>query len=108
MQSGTKTYDVSYRINGKEEEFVIGPYSSWRCIDARKIRKQASEGNSPQAARVAARDAETVKELTERYLDEHASKKLPRGKKEDESLINPMGTARTWLAQSRRCRVLAY
>jgi integrase len=92
MQSGTKTYVVSYRINGKETEFVIGPCSSWRCIDARKkareVRKQASEGKSPQATRVAAREAETVKELAERYLEEHASKKRPRGKYEDESLIN--------------------
>lgn len=61
---------MSYRIRGKEEEFVIGPGSSWRCIDARKkareVRKEASEGKSPQAARVAAREAETVKELAER------------------------------------------
>lgn len=91
MRSGTKTYIVSYRINGTETEFVIGPCSSWRCIDARKkareVRKLAKEGKDPQAARVAARGAPTVADLIAHYREEFLPEKKPRGQKEDESLI---------------------
>jgi hypothetical protein len=36
MRSGTKTYVVSYRVDGREREFVIGSCSEWKCADARK------------------------------------------------------------------------
>src|SRR5438128_5823110 len=71
MQSGRKTYVVSYRVNGKEREFVIGPCSAWKCAAARAkahdVRKLAKAGKDPQAERVAAREAPTVRDLCVRY-----------------------------------------
>jgi hypothetical protein len=92
MRSGTKTYVVSYRVDGREREFVIGSCSEWKCADARKkageTRRLVKDGKDPQAKRVAARTAPTVEHLVVYYREEFLPRKKPRGQTEDNSIIN--------------------
>jgi integrase len=82
---------LNYRAKGQERRFTLGACENRSLAvarkEAKKLRARIEDGYDPVGDRVAKREAETVKELAERYLEEHASKKRPRGKKEDESLI---------------------
>ncbi len=82
MASGKRTFIVAYRFEGREKEFIIGDVSTLKVAEARKraraIRQQARDGIDPQGARVAAREAPTVKELAERAVAEHFAKRRPR------------------------------
>jgi integrase len=89
--AGAKAYILNYRVKGQERRYTLGACENRSLAAARKeankLRSRIEDGYDPVGDRVAKRDAETVKELTERYLEEHASKKRDRGKAEDESLI---------------------
>jgi integrase len=79
MASGTKTYVVSYRFEGREREYVIGAAAAMKVAAARKravdTRQIAKDGRDPQGERVDARDAPTVRQLAKRAVEEHFIKR---------------------------------
>ena len=91
MASSKKTYVVSYYFAGIEREYVIGDAKDIRCAAARKkareIRQKAKDGIDPQAERVAAREAPTVKDLAARYAEDHLPKKRPGSQRNDEAML---------------------
>jgi len=91
MSSGTKTYVVAYRFKGQEKESVIGRSTEWKCATARKkaraARQKAADGIDPQAERVAERTAPMVADLVAFYRAEFLPAKKPRGRTEDNSII---------------------
>ena len=78
--SGRKSFVYIYRFNGKARRMTLGAYPKIGLADARvlhaKAKQQRERGIDPGtehiAKRRAERDAETVRELVEEYLDKHA------------------------------------
>jgi integrase len=81
-EKGVKSYILAYRIGGKQTKFVIGRADEWNVDEARdeaiELRRDVREGIDPQAQLREQREkmaAEpTVKELSEKYYDEHVIK----------------------------------
>jgi integrase len=74
--AGTVAFVLNYTLNGRERRYTIGKYPDWSPSAAReeaiKIRGDVSRGEDPLADREDRRDAPTVGELCDRYMERHA------------------------------------
>ena len=77
-ESGRKGFVLIYRIGGQQKRFTIGTWPAWSVIAAREeakaLKREIDRGEDPLDARKAHRTAPTVKELAERYIEEHLPK----------------------------------
>jgi integrase len=89
--TGTKSFILNYWIKGRERRYTIGTFPDWKVSaardQARKLRAAVDLGDDPLAKEQSDRQAPTVAELCERYIDEHLGKKRPRSQQEDRDLI---------------------
>jgi len=87
--AGAKAFILRYVAAGIERRLTIGTYPTWSVAaareEAKRLRQEVDRGRDPLAARVAEREAPTVGELCDRYLEEHAPRK--RTGNEDEATI---------------------
>ncbi len=90
--AGTKVFIFNYRVKGnrRERRYTIGGYPTpWTVQRARKkadaLKRDVDNGKDPMGDLHAERGAPTVKELADRYLEEHAAKK--RSLRDDVSMI---------------------
>lgn len=94
--SGAKSYVVQYRnrISGRSRRKTIGQHGPLMSFveakeAARRILSDAARGTDPVEELRARRAAPTMKDLAERYLEEHAiPKKRPRSTQNDRSMLN--------------------
>jgi integrase len=74
--AGRVAFVLNYTLNGRERRYTIGKYPDWSPSAAReeaiKIRGDVSRGEDPLADRQGKRDAPTVGELCDRYMERHA------------------------------------
>jgi len=89
---GARSFVLNYRINGRERRYTIGDYPDYtvtaaRAEAAKLKRKIREEGHDPLAKVQADREAPTVADLCERYIERHLPKKRPRSQKDDRSMI---------------------
>lgn len=88
--SGKKTWVLLYRHEGKMRRLTLGDYPTVSLAAARKkmaeIRERIKNGEDPEPAKTAARNAPTVKEFGQEYLDRWA---MPNKKswKEDKRIL---------------------
>jgi integrase len=87
--SGAKSFFINYRINGRERRYTIGDYPTWSVEaareEAKELRKQIDRGNDPAGDKRERRDAPTIEDLVDRYIEEHLpSKTIADDRKEDE------------------------
>jgi hypothetical protein len=70
---------LNYRVDGIERRFTIGEFPTHKTIDARaeaaELRKQIDRGGDPTGARHKRREAATVQDLLDRYVQDHLPKK---------------------------------
>ncbi len=89
--AGARAFVLNYRVDGRERRITIGSYPAWSVAAARtqaaKLRQQADLGKDPLLERQRRRGADTVFELAERYINEHA-KAHKRSWKEDQRRLN--------------------
>jgi integrase len=88
--SGQRSFVLNYVAAGRERRMTIGAYPAWKVAAARKeamqLRQDIDRGIDPLADRNAEREAPTVNDLADRYLDEWAKpKKRPGPAAADES-----------------------
>lgn len=85
--AGAKSFVLTYRVDGRQRRITIGPYPAWSVKAARdraaELRLAADKGEDPLAERQRRRGADTIGELAERYIEEHA-KPNKRSWKEDD------------------------
>jgi integrase len=78
-RSGRRSWYCIYRHRGRPRWYRVASASAVGLADARrlaaKIMLQVAEGKDPQAERMAQRDAGTLAELAERYVNEHAKQR---------------------------------
>jgi integrase len=86
---GSRSFIVNYVIGGRERRLTIGAYPEWSAAaareEAKRLKREVDIGRDPLGERVAYREAPTVHELCDRYLEEHAAKK--RSGAEDRRMI---------------------
>jgi integrase len=90
--SGRRVYVLQYRsASGRSRRIALGTHGELTPEQARKIAAdrllEARSGRDPAAERWQARDALSVRELAERYLDIHCAKKKPRSVAEDRRIL---------------------
>jgi integrase len=87
---GARSFVLNYVIGGRERRLTIGAYPEWSATaareEAKRLKREVDTGHDPLGERVAYREAPTVDELCERYLEEHAAKK--RAAAEDRRMID--------------------
>jgi integrase len=66
---------------GRQRRYTIGSFPDWSVTsareEARRLKREIDQGGDPLAAVQAERDAPTVNDLIERFLEEHVSRKRP-------------------------------
>lgn len=91
---GAKSFVLNYRnAEGRERRLTIGTYGpdEWSVEGARRrageIKRQIIRGEDPLAERVAAREAPTVADLADRYIEDHLPRKRPLSQRDDKAMI---------------------
>lgn len=92
MRSGVRAWVCQYRADGRRRRITIGRYGVLTAHEARervvRILAAVSDGLDPLADRQARREAPTVGNLLDRYLEEHVAKKnRPRTAVEVKQLV---------------------
>ena len=76
MPTGTKTFIAVYRHGGRPRWYSLGRYPRIGLKEARQaarvIMARAAIGEDPQTEKMETRQGETLRELQQRYLKEHA------------------------------------
>lgn len=87
--AGKKAFVLNYRVNGRERRYTIGRCNNWSVTaareEAKRLKRAVDTGIDPLGEQEAARDAATVANLCDDYLDRHAIKK--RTEREDRRKI---------------------
>ena len=88
--TGSRSFVFNYRTKGRERRITIGHYPAWTVLAARKqaeqLRREIDMGADPLEERIALREAPTVRQLYERYAEEHLPTKAPRSAADDRSM----------------------
>ncbi len=79
--AGAKAFILNYRTGGRERRYTIGAYPDWSVAaareEAKELKRRIDRGEDPMGERHSERAAPTVKDLAERYTEEHLPKKRP-------------------------------
>ena len=93
--AGAKAFVLNYYVAGQERRYTIGGWPTWSVSQAREkareLKRLIEAGGDPLADRIAEREAPTVRQLVERYIEEY----LPR--KRSSSAYDDRGMLRTWI-----------
>jgi integrase len=89
--NGAKSFFVNYRVGGREKRFAIGAYPDWSVAaaraEAKELRRRIDKGEDPARDRKERREAPTVRDLAQRYKQEHLPKKAASSQKNDWQMI---------------------
>ncbi len=93
--AGAKSFVLNYRINRRERRYTIGAWPDWTVAaareEAKRRKRQVDLGEDPLGRRIAAREAPTMVNLCDDYLERHAPTKRTGGedRRKIERLIKP-------------------
>jgi integrase len=86
--SGTKSFLLIYWINGRERRHTIGNFPTWTVeaarLEAKALRRLIDQGRDPAQEKRERREAPTVQDLIERYIEEHLPRKVQGSRARDE------------------------
>ena len=90
-RAGARSFVVRYRIDGRERKLTIGAYPDWSVSaareEAKRVKRAADLGGDPLGLRDERRSAPTIAVLVDRYLKEHASRKVDHAYRDQQSLM---------------------
>ena len=76
--SGRKGFILIYRAAGRQRRMTIGTWPSWSVIaareEAKRLKREIDRGRDPMTERDETRESLNVRQLIDRYLEEHAAK----------------------------------
>lgn len=74
-----RSFILNYMIRGIERRLTIGSYPAWTVAaareEAKRLKSEIDRGHDPLGERIAERQAPTMDELCDSFLDEHAARK---------------------------------
>ena len=89
---GAKSFILGYRANGRQRRMTIGQFPEWGASAARQhaaaLKREVDAGGDPLGTLQTARDAETVKDLCDRFIEEHLPRKRPSTARDYKGVIN--------------------
>jgi integrase len=76
---GGRSWFLDYRLSGRQRRYTIGPYPRWSADaareEARQLRKEVDKGHDPAGEKRERREAPTVQDLIDRYIEDHIPRK---------------------------------
>jgi len=88
---GARSFFINYRIDGREKRFTIGSHPEWSAAaaraEAKELRRRIDKGDDPARDRKERREAPTVRDLAQRYRDEHLPNKAESSQVNDWQMI---------------------
>jgi hypothetical protein len=82
---GTRAFILTYRIEARERRLTIGAWPDWSVTaareEAKRLKREIDQGRDPMAERDEARESPNVRQLIDRYLEEHAAKLAKRNRR---------------------------
>ncbi len=92
FESGRKGFVLIYNAAGRQRRMTIGTWPSWSVTaareEAKRLKRDIDRGEDPMDVRSTARQAPTVKELIDRFIDEHLPKLEGTNAKDQISMLN--------------------
>jgi integrase len=89
--NGARSFILNFRLHGTEYRHTIGAYPTWTVQaareEAKRLRKEIDKGINPVLVRREQREAETVKQLAQRYIDEYLPRKAPSSQPKDKAML---------------------
>jgi integrase len=90
--AGARSFVLSYRTReGRARRFTIGDFDSWSLAaardEAKELRHRIRQGQDPLGQEQDERNAETVADLADRFLTEHATRLRPKSAHEYRRII---------------------
>src|SRR5262249_29832641 len=89
--AGVKSFILNYYFAGRERRYTIGGWPTWSVSQAREkareLRRLIEAGGDPLADRIAEREAPTVRQLAERYIEEYLPRKRPSSAYDDRGML---------------------
>jgi integrase len=79
---GARSFFINYRVDGIERRHSIGRRPTWSAEaardEAKELRRRIDQGGDPAAEKRERREAPTIQDLVDRYLEEHLLTLAPR------------------------------
>jgi integrase len=81
--AGTRAFVLNYRrkLDGKERRFTIGSFPDWTVMaareEAKRLKRAVDGGADPVGEQQAVREAATVADLCDRFLEDYVPRKRP-------------------------------
>lgn len=92
--SGRKAFLLIYRVAGRQRWLTIGNFPDWTVTaaraEAKRLKRKIDRGIDPLADRQEARGAATVRELIDRFVDEHLPKLAARNAADQTSMLRKL------------------
>ena len=97
--SGARSFFVNYTLDGRERRHTIGAFPAWSAsagrARAKELRKKIDQGHDPAGEKRERREAATVQDLIDRYIEEHLPKKTggPKRVSDEKRMLGLIGAA---------------
>jgi Arm DNA-binding domain len=79
--TGRKCFTLNYTFEGRRRRLFIGDFPDWSTVAAReqakRVKREVDQGVDPLALRDERRAAPSIKDLIERFFDEHLPRLAP-------------------------------
>jgi integrase len=90
-KAGARSFVLNYRAEGRERRLTLGQYPAWSVeqarAEAKKRRREVDGGADPLAHRTALRQAPTLSDLCDAYIEEHLPNKRELSALDDRAMI---------------------
>jgi hypothetical protein len=91
---GTRAFILTYRIETRERRLTIGAWPDWSVTaareEAKRLKREIDQGRDPMAERDEARESPNMRQLIDRYLEEHAAKLAKRNRDDQASMLRKL------------------
>jgi hypothetical protein len=91
---GFRAFILTYRIEARERRLTIGAWPDWSVTaareEAKRLKREIDQGRDPMAERDEARESPNVRQLIDRYLEEHAAKLAKRNRDDQASMLRKL------------------
>jgi len=87
-RDGARSFFLNYHVDGIERRHTIGAFPTWSVTaaraEAKELRKRIDQGENPAVDKRERRDAPTVQNLIDRYIEDHLPTKAQGRRAKDE------------------------
>lgn len=93
-RSGGRAFTIDYRHAGRQRRMTLGRWPEWSVsaarVRAKELRRDIDAGYDPLAERDELREQPRIRDLIERYLEEHASKLAKTNASDQRSMLEKL------------------